>query len=185
MPWSGSTRPRALSTPHRPDGVIDLDGIVKALAIQAGGELLLERGYADFSLNVGGDILVSGRPDGTSSWVMGIIDPADRSTLLGAVDLDGSRRAIATSGTGERGEHVWRGGTPKFVQVTVAAADIVHGGCARDGDPLRRIEHAGPRDGRMADRRLRGRRGWFAGHDPGDARSPSESRARRRGRLIN
>ena len=34
--------------------------------------------------------------------------------------------ALATSGSAERGEHIWRlGGGAGFVQVTVAAADIV------------------------------------------------------------
>jgi thiamine biosynthesis lipoprotein len=39
----------------------------------------------------------------------------------------GTRRALATSGSAERGDHIWTAGTrgAEFVQVSVAAADIV------------------------------------------------------------
>ena len=58
----------------------------------------------------------------------GIADPDDRSALLCAVELRGSRRAIATSGGAERGDHIWLAGTAEraeFEQVTVVADDIV------------------------------------------------------------
>ncbi len=120
-------------TPNRPDGVVDLDGIVKALAIAEVGEVLVESGLLDWSLNVGGDVLVHGSPSaGTPApvapWVLGIVDPDDRGSLLCSLELVGSRRAIATSGTSERGEHVWRTGSDdqfSFSQVSVLADDIV------------------------------------------------------------
>ena len=102
--------------PHRPDGVIDLSGIVKALAMDAVGRLLFDAD--DWILNAGGDILTSGR-----SATVGITDPFDRTRLLTSVRLSGPRRAAATSGTAERGDHIWgRGG---FAQVTVVADDII------------------------------------------------------------
>ncbi len=108
-------------TPHRPDGVIDLDGVVKALAIERAGRLLPEE--LDWCLNVGGDVLVHG-----AGWRLGVVDPGDRAALLCAVELGGARRALATSGTSERGEHVWRtmgAASAPFVQVSVVADDIV------------------------------------------------------------
>jgi thiamine biosynthesis lipoprotein len=103
-------------TPHRPDGVIDLSGIVKALAMDAAGALLAD--VDDWILNAGGDVLTSGQ-----SATVGIVDPFDRSQLLTSVRLGGSRRAVATSGSAERGDHIWgRGG---FAQVTVVADDII------------------------------------------------------------
>jgi thiamine biosynthesis lipoprotein len=111
-------------TPHRPDGVIDLNGIVKARAMQAAGAALSAAGCHDWSLNVGGDILVSG----VGAAPIGIVDPADRATLLAAIDLSGTRRAVATSGSAERGDHIWLAGTTEraeFVQATVVADDIV------------------------------------------------------------
>lgn len=112
-------------TPHRPDGVVDLSGIVKAQAMDAAAALLLGAGAVDWMLNVGGDILVHGAPEG-GDWRAGIVDPLDRSVLLAGIGLADPWRAIATSGTAERGEHIWRlpQATP-FVQVSVLSADIV------------------------------------------------------------
>lgn len=114
-------------TPHRPDGVIDLNGIVKAQAIRDAGRVLEAASGAGWCLNVGGDVLVSGA--GTDApWRVGIVDPAERTEVLARVELTGSRRAVATSGSAERGDHIWRGGSldrPEFAQVTVAADDIV------------------------------------------------------------
>lgn len=114
-------------TPRRPDGVIDLAGVVKALAIEEGGRLLDEGSLDAWILNIGGDVLVRGGLDGVA-WRAGIVDPANRGTLLGSVALPPERRALATSGIAERGEHVWRaadGGPGEFAQVTVRADGIV------------------------------------------------------------
>jgi thiamine biosynthesis lipoprotein len=108
-------------SPERPDGVLDLNGIVKAEAIERAGALLDTAGCQDWTINVGGDILTR------SDDPIGISDPG-RSTLLCAVTLRDGRRAVATSGSAERGDHIWRGGSltpPHFVQVTVIADDIV------------------------------------------------------------
>lgn len=131
LEWRSSTA--GAFTPHRPDGVIDLNGIVKASAMAAAADLLDTAGEADWLLNVGGDILGRGTLAG-DPWAIGIADPADRSGLLATLTLDGDRRAVATSGTAERGEHIWRRGpqpaggasaSSAYLQVTVRAADIV------------------------------------------------------------
>ena len=115
-------------TPHRADGVIDLNGVVKAVAIAEAGEALRAMGVAGWGIDAGGDVLVSGpRADG-SPWLVGIVDPWERDRLLSAIPLGADRRAVATSGIAERGEHIWSttdGTDPVFVQVSVAAADIV------------------------------------------------------------
>ncbi len=113
-------------TPHRPDGVIDLSGLVKALAIEAAGRILDAAGATAWSVNAGGDVLVSGTGPEGRPWVVGIVDPDDRTALLSEYTAPGGRRAVATSGTAERGEHVWRtGADATFHQVTVVAEDIV------------------------------------------------------------
>ncbi len=117
-------------TPERPDGVLDLSGIIKGHAIREAGTSLLALGRRDWCLNAGGDVLVSGAPHPGSAepWKAGVVDPADRRTLITGYALGGNNRhaAIATSGSAERGEHIWRvGNDGEFVQVTVAAADIV------------------------------------------------------------
>jgi len=114
-----------LFTPHRPDGVLDLNGIVKAEAIESAGRLLDEVECPTWSLNVGGDILV--RSDAGPS-ATGVADPADSSAILCSVLLGHSRTALATSGSSQRGDHIWRRGElrpAEFVQVSVMADDIV------------------------------------------------------------
>jgi len=120
--WRGETG--GAFTPHRPDGALDLNGIVKAWAMAEAGRAL---GDGDWCLNVGGDVLVSGQAETGAPWVVGIVDPADRAELLTAVPLVGARRAAATSGSAERGDHIWTRGREgaEFAQVTVVAADIV------------------------------------------------------------
>lgn len=110
-------------TPHRPDGVIDLSGVVKALAIDEAGRILDDRAD-DWLLTVGGDVLARGRYEG-HGWRVGIVDPAARDRLAGLVELSGGRRAVATSGSTERGDHIWKRGSETYRQVTVVADDIV------------------------------------------------------------
>lgn len=115
-------------TPHRPDGVIDLNGTIKAEAITAAANALHEHGFNDFSLNCGGDVIVSGEPE-SGSWVTGIVDPGPNNTLLSAVQHTDEWCAIATSSITERGEHIWsRPETATdaiFTQVSVVADNIV------------------------------------------------------------
>jgi len=115
--------------PHRGDGSIDLAGIVKATAMEDAGEQLQRLGWLDWCLNVGGDVLTAGSIDGRA-WSVGIVHPKDRSRLWRTMALDDGRRAVATSGTAERGEHIWRirAGTDadsRIIQCSVVAADIV------------------------------------------------------------
>ncbi|GHG50901.1 FAD:protein FMN transferase [Sinomonas cellulolyticus] len=135
-------------TPERPDGALDLSGLVKGYAIAEAGRSLAALGLADWCLNAGGDVLVSGSPSPSAApsparrtgaegvaapWLAGIVDAADRRTLLSAYPLGERRLALATSGSAERGDHIWtagvrgprRTGRPEFVQVSVAATDIV------------------------------------------------------------
>ncbi|WP_308196844.1 FAD:protein FMN transferase [Arthrobacter bambusae] len=120
-------------TAERPDGVVDLSGIVKAHAIREAGTSLLALGLKDWCLNAGGDVLVDGSPTPGSArpWLAGIIDPENRSTLLTAFPLgNAGKHALATSGTSERGHHIWSAGLQAapnegFRQVSVAAADII------------------------------------------------------------
>lgn len=114
-------------SPNRPDGAVDLNGVVKALCISRAGQVLLDQGVDNWSVNVGGDMLCSGTAGG-EPWATGIVDPSDRRKLLCAVPLLPGRRAIATSGSAERGDHIWtfdRDRPAEYVQVTVVAEDII------------------------------------------------------------
>ncbi|WP_430647623.1 FAD:protein FMN transferase [Agromyces sp. GXS1127] len=118
-------------TPHRGDGMVDLNGVVKALAVEEAGEALDRAGFVGWAVNAGGDVLVSATSGDAADpgRSVGIVDPADRTALLARIDLDPPRRrAIATSGSAERGDHIWTlpgSGPSPFLQVSVAAADLV------------------------------------------------------------
>ncbi len=113
-------------TPHRPDGVIDLNGTVKALAMQAAADELLDAGFADWCLNAGGDVLCSGHRSDGSAWRVGVVDPSDRAALLFSLPVEGTRHAVATSGSAERGDHIWMATAidRSYLQATVVANDI-------------------------------------------------------------
>ncbi|WP_233193337.1 FAD:protein FMN transferase [Cryobacterium sp. Y29] len=120
-------RTQGVFTPHRADGVIDLSGVVKALAIAEAGTALTARSPAKWSINAGGDVLVSGDA-GHPEWVVAIVDPGNRSEVIANVPLGYPLRAVATSGSAERGEHIWtalNGEPSPFRQVSVFAADIL------------------------------------------------------------
>jgi thiamine biosynthesis lipoprotein len=112
-------------TPHRPDGVLDLSGTIKAVGIQVAADALTNAEFSTFMINAGGDLLCSGQP--TEGWRVGVADPESKDELIAVVELGGSFTAMATSGTAERGEHIWR--RPEtdnsFRQVSVIAADIM------------------------------------------------------------
>ena len=123
--WSMATH--GAFTPFRPDGHLDLSGVVKAMAIECAAPALTDAGLRDWAVNAGGDILVDGH-EAAGRWVAGIVDPADRAEMISqyAFEPGSPMRAIATSGVAERGEHVWRiGGDDTFAQVSVVAGDII------------------------------------------------------------
>jgi FAD:protein FMN transferase len=107
-------------TPHRPDGIVDLSGTIKAVALMGAASLLAAQDAVG-AIGAGGDLVALGGADPT----VGIIDPHDRHRLLTSVALT-SRRAVATSGIAERGDHIWSAaGASDLAQVTVMADDIV------------------------------------------------------------
>jgi len=122
-------------TPHRPDGVLDLSGTIKAVAIAEAAAVIQACGFTNFSLNAGGDILTHGfANDVTASddahsgdWMTGVVDPQNRTELLSVVALTPELPAMATSGSAERGDHIWArpGATNDFLQATVVAQDII------------------------------------------------------------
>ncbi len=114
----------------------DPSGLVKTWAAERAAEYVLEQGITDFTLNAGGDIMISDGVTEAIDWRMGISKPisiaAPEAGVLTVVDLHRTTfRAMATSGSAERGNHIWNpkavGLAPNqdFVQVSVIARDLV------------------------------------------------------------
>jgi thiamine biosynthesis lipoprotein len=92
-------RPRGL------DGPIDPAGFVKGWATERASRRLAAAGLADWYVSVGGDVVMNGRPEPGQRWRVGIADPNDPTQVRATLELDGG--AVATSGTSERGHHLW------------------------------------------------------------------------------
>lgn len=110
----------------RTDSRIDPSGFVKGWAAERAARMFTSAGIDHWYLGVGGDFTMSGGMRNGQPWRIGIIDPRDPSMLVGTVDVfDG---AVATSGTAERGRHLWDPRTGRaadhFLSVTVVGPSL-------------------------------------------------------------
>jgi thiamine biosynthesis lipoprotein len=104
---------------HQPaPGVLDVNALAKGWIIEEAATELRQRGAGLF-VNAGGDILTTRRADGRP-WRIGIQHPAERSAVLGVIEL--VEGGVATSGTYERGEHIR--GAAGLSSVTVVGPDL-------------------------------------------------------------
>ena len=113
---------------RRPDGSIDPAGFVKGWAAERAASLLAEADLQNFYLRIGGDIQTHGVQATGEKWRVGIIDPHDASRIRSYVDIP-ENWAIATSGTAERGQHIWGNDampvTPEFSSMTVIGPHLM------------------------------------------------------------
>jgi FAD:protein FMN transferase len=109
-----------------PDGLPDTDGVVKGWAAQRAADLVVSRGVQDLCLNVGGDVAVRGGPEPGRPWAVAVRHPTRPDDTVAVVHL--SDGGVATSGTTERGAHLWDGRTGRpagdLVSLTVVAPDL-------------------------------------------------------------
>jgi len=91
---------------RRPDGSIDPAGFVKGWAAERAAGLLAEVGLKNYYLRIGGDIQTHGVQSTGDQWRVGIVDPHDATRIHNYVDIP-KNWAVATSGTAERGHHIW------------------------------------------------------------------------------
>lgn len=95
----------SIEPPARP-GHIDPAGFVKGWATERATRILTEAGLSNWYLGVGGDIQTSGRPQRDRGWLVAIADPLTPGEVRATLELPVGF-AIATSGTAERGAHLW------------------------------------------------------------------------------
>ena len=119
--------------PVSPTGTYDPSGLVKTWAAKNAAMFLEANGYGDFTLNAGGDVYLGPRIETTLLNRVGLSNlksVADKDASVNMIlDLTGSAyRAVATSGSTERGDHIWSKNSAlksKFLQATVVAKDLV------------------------------------------------------------
>jgi len=115
----------SIRPPHSP-GSINPSGFVKGWAAERTSRLCGERGLRHWYIGVGGDFVLRGGLDESTPWTIGVTDPRDPDMLVGtAAVVDG---AVATSGTAERGSHIWHPSKgevdAEFVSVTVTGPSL-------------------------------------------------------------
>ncbi len=112
-------------------GGFDPTGLVKGWATERALGVLRDSGVPGALINGGGDVAAFGSPAGGQRWRVGIRHPWRRGALAGIVE---AARAVATSGTYERGPHLIdpRTGQP----ASGAASATVTGPCLALADAL-------------------------------------------------
>ncbi|MFM2321076.1 MAG: hypothetical protein RL612_223 [Actinomycetota bacterium] len=122
-------------SPFTPEHTFDPSGLVKTWAARRAADSLIANGIKYFTLNAGGDVLISDEASGELDWRIAVSKPVSiadaESGALAVLDLkDTVFRAMATSGSAERGSHIWN---PKsdldpakaLTQISVIAKDLV------------------------------------------------------------
>lgn len=110
----------------RPDETLDPSGYVKGWAVYRAARLLDGRHITRYCVNAGGDMQLRGQaPDG-GPWRVGLAHPFSPGHYAKVLALQDC--AVATSGTYERGHHIYdpRTGAPvtELVSLTVVGATI-------------------------------------------------------------
>lgn len=119
-----------------PQNTFDPSGLVKTWAASAAFEYLVANGASQLMMNAGGDIRLGEDLTNPSDWRVALHKPVSIASadagVLAVVDLNGTDyRAVCTSGSAERGDHIWDPKAPgkeaasALVQVSVIAQDLV------------------------------------------------------------
>ena len=89
----------------RLNGTLDTSGLVKGYAIWQAAEQLLNKGFMNMYIEIGGDIQVYGTDEHRNPWAIGIRNPFQKDEIIKVVHL--TNAGIATSGTSEQGTHIY------------------------------------------------------------------------------
>jgi thiamine biosynthesis lipoprotein len=113
---------------RRPDGRLDLSGIVKGWAIRNTARFIKAAGVQNFFVDAGGDIQAVGQNAEGEDWKIGIRNPFNEQEIIKVVAPRG--RGVATSGTYARGQHIYDPHRPlrpitDIVSLTVIGPDVL------------------------------------------------------------
>jgi thiamine biosynthesis lipoprotein len=112
------------------DGLTDPSGYVKGWAVYRAARLLDARHITRYCLNAGGDMQLSGQAPGGGPWRIGVVNPLAHETFAKLLALQD--RAVATSGTAERGYHIYNPHTGRPVTDPVSLTVV--------GDTIDRVD---------------------------------------------
>lgn len=107
------------------NGSYDPTGYVKGWAIDEISKLIRKHGHTTFLINAAGDITAAS--GGEKTWQIAIQNPFDRTATIANLQIKNG--ALATSGTYERGYHIYDPHTKRSVNQIISAsvwgADII------------------------------------------------------------
>jgi FAD:protein FMN transferase len=107
------------------NGKIDPSGLVKGWAIYNAAELIQKAGFHNYYVEAGGDIEVAGVNSQGEMWTVGIRNPFNKSEIVKVLRV--SNCGVATSGTYERGQHIYnseRSNQAEIVSLTIIGPNI-------------------------------------------------------------
>lgn len=104
--------------PWAAPGGVDPTGLVKGWAATRALAALHEAGPAAAMVSAGGDVAVFGSPQPGRLWRIGVQNPFDRHTIAAVVNPPG---AVATSGSYERGAHLYNPFTGRHATAVASA----------------------------------------------------------------
>ena len=108
------------------DGKIDPSGLVKGWAIKNAAEILKNENFKNFYIDAGGDIQTFGKNSQGKDWTVGIRNPFNKQEIIKVLAVSGE--GVATSGTYERGKHIYnpvsRKAADQIASVTVIGSGV-------------------------------------------------------------
>jgi FAD:protein FMN transferase len=105
------------------NGKIDPSGLVKGWAIYSASMILRKKGFKNFYVEIAGDIEVAGLNSEDKKWAIGIRNPFNKKENVKVIYL--SDQGIATSGTMERGQHIYNPKKPKEIIKDVVSLTVI------------------------------------------------------------
>ncbi|MCL4338311.1 FAD:protein FMN transferase [Patescibacteria group bacterium] len=113
---------------------IDPSGIVKGYAIKKGADMLQDKGYRNFFVEIGGDIQIHGYSNACTEsllkvgtkWKVGLQNPFNKKEIIKVLYL--TDKGIATSGNYIRGKHIYNPirakAADEIVSISVVGPDV-------------------------------------------------------------
>jgi len=105
------------------NGQLDPPGLVKGWAIWQASKLLKKKSVDNFIIEAGGDIQTEGFNEKNNFWSIGIRNPFRHFENVKIIKLSGE--GVATSGTYERGQHIYNPKNPKSRLVEIVSLTVV------------------------------------------------------------
>jgi len=118
---------------------IDLSSIAKGYAVDTISKLLLNKGFSNFMVEIGGEVRCNGK-NNQNEWIIGIINPKDKNNLI---KTNVSNLSIATSGNynnysiygGVRYSHIINPKTGWPINNNIISASVIADNCI-DADAI-------------------------------------------------